>query len=115
MSAVLSRALSTSCASIDAFMTLLIAPDRWRDANSFQRQQTLSSLVSRCSLLTELAVGGILIADAAQSLPTEAQRSEMGCSIALQLHPRPEIWPIGWSGGGVIGSLCVVSYKYVAS
>ncbi|KAL3816581.1 hypothetical protein ACHAXA_003821 [Cyclostephanos tholiformis] len=70
--AILSTALSTSRSAIDAFMGLLIAHEEWRDADSFQRQRALSSLVSRCSLLTELAVGGILIADAAQSFWTYA-------------------------------------------
>jgi hypothetical protein len=56
--AVLSKALSSSRAGIDAFMSLLVTPERWRDADSFRRQRTLSSLVSRTSLLAELAVGG---------------------------------------------------------
>jgi hypothetical protein len=71
-SAVLSKALSSSRAGIDAFMSLIVTPERWRDADSFRRQRTLSSLVSRTSLLAELAVGGVLIADAAQSFWTFA-------------------------------------------
>jgi hypothetical protein len=70
--AMLSTALSTSRLAIDSFMGLFIANDKWRDADAFQRQRALSSLVSRISLLTELAVGGILIADAAQSFWTFA-------------------------------------------
>ena len=70
--AILSGALSSSRAGIDAFMSLIVTPERWRDADSFRRQRTLSSLVSRTSLLAELAVGGVLIADAAQSFWTFA-------------------------------------------
>lgn len=69
---VLSRVLSISRATIDVVMCVLISRVRWRDANSFQRQLILSSLVSRISLWMELAVGGILMVDAALSIWTYA-------------------------------------------
>jgi hypothetical protein len=65
--AILSRMLTTSSTAMDVFMSTLISRKRWRDADSFQRQRTLSLLVSRISLLMELAVGVVLLVDAAVS------------------------------------------------
>jgi len=58
----------SGCRSIlDACMSILITSDQWRNADSFQRQRALAKLVSRCSLVMELAVGVILMGDAIQS------------------------------------------------
>jgi hypothetical protein len=58
----------SSCRSIiDAFMSILITSDKWRKADSFQRQRTLAKLVSQCSLGMELVMGAVLIGDAIQS------------------------------------------------
>jgi hypothetical protein len=58
----------TGCRSIlDAFMSILITSDKWRKADSFQRQRSLAKLVSQCSLGMELVIGAILIGDAIQS------------------------------------------------
>ena len=70
--AILSRLLTTSNAAIDIFMSTLISRERWRDADSFQRQRTLSLQVSRISLLMELAMGVVLLVDAAVSFWTYA-------------------------------------------
>eukprot|EP00804_Cyclotella_cryptica_P007508 CCRYP_010609-RA/>CCRYP_010609-RA protein AED:0.16 eAED:0.41 QI:0/0/0/1/1/1/5/0/534 len=57
----------SSCRSIlDAFMSILITSDKWRKADSFQRQRTLAKLVSQCSLGMELLMGAVLIGDAIQ-------------------------------------------------
>ncbi|KAL7528674.1 hypothetical protein ACHAXR_004138 [Thalassiosira sp. AJA248-18] len=68
----LSGILSGCRSILDAFMSVLITSDQWRKADSFQRQRALARLVSRCSLMMELAVGGILIGDAIQSFWTLA-------------------------------------------
>lgn len=70
--AILSRALTTSNAAMDIFMSTVISRERWRDADSFQRQRSLSFLVSRISLLMELAMGAVLLVDAAVSFWTYA-------------------------------------------
>ncbi|KAL7515822.1 hypothetical protein ACHAWX_000897 [Stephanocyclus meneghinianus] len=58
----------SSCRSIiDAFMSILITSDKWRKADSFQRQRLLAKLVSQCSLGMELVMGAVLIGDAIQS------------------------------------------------
>ena len=61
--------LSSCCTIVDGVLRVLVASDdeEWRLADSFQRQKTLASLVSRCSSVMELAVGGILFWDAIQS------------------------------------------------
>ncbi|KAL7530705.1 hypothetical protein ACHAWF_003484, partial [Thalassiosira exigua] len=69
---LLSGSLSGCRAVLDAFMSLLITSDKWRKADSFQRQRSLASLVSQCSLAMELAMGGILIGDAVVSFWTYA-------------------------------------------
>ena len=68
----LSGMLSTCRATLDAFMTIFIKSDQWRKADSFQRQHTLSKLISRISLMMELMVGLILIGDAIASFWTFA-------------------------------------------
>jgi hypothetical protein len=70
--AILSRMLTTSSTAMDVFMSTLISRERWGDADSFQRQRTLSLLVSRISLLMELVVGVVLLVDAAVSFWTFA-------------------------------------------
>jgi hypothetical protein len=56
--------LSSSRSVLDAFMSILITADKWRKADSFQRQLTLANLVSQCSLGMELIMGAVLIGDA---------------------------------------------------
>ena len=67
-----SKILSACRHTLDVPMSILITSEQWRKADSFQRQRTLSKLVSRTSFLMELVVGCILIGDAAQSLWTFA-------------------------------------------
>jgi len=58
--------LTTCRATLDALMSILISSDKWRKADSFHRQRTLSKLVSRISLVMELIVGILLLGDAIQ-------------------------------------------------
>ena len=58
--------LTTCRATLDAFMSILLSSDKWRKADSFQRQRHLSKLVSRTSLIMELIVGILLLGDAIQ-------------------------------------------------
>ena len=68
MSAKFMQGILAGCRSVlDAFMSILISSDKWRKADSFQRQRSLAKLVSQCSLGMELCVGGILIGDAIQA------------------------------------------------
>jgi len=64
--------LTTCRATLDAFMSILLSSDKWRKADSFQRQRHLSKLVSRTSLVLELIVGILLIGDAIQVVWTFA-------------------------------------------
>jgi len=64
--------LTTCRATLDAFMSILLSSDKWRKADSFQRQRHLSKLVSRTSLVMELIVGILLIGDALQVVWTFA-------------------------------------------
>ena len=64
--------LTTCRATLDAFMSILLSSDKWRKADSFQRQRHLSKLVSRISLVMELIVGILLIGDALQVVWTFA-------------------------------------------
>jgi hypothetical protein len=52
---------------LDAAMSIVVTSEKWRKADSFQRQRTLAKLVSQCSLSMELVVGAVLIGDAVQS------------------------------------------------
>eukprot|EP00956_Cyclotella_meneghiniana_P041639 scaffold233066_cov74-Cyclotella_meneghiniana.AAC.4 len=52
---------------LDAAMSIIVTSDRWRKADSFERQRTMAKLVSQCSLGMEILVGGVLLGDAAQS------------------------------------------------
>ena len=52
---------------LDAAMSIIVTSDKWRKADSFQRQRTLAKLVSQCSLGMEILVSGVLIGDASQS------------------------------------------------
>jgi len=68
MTGKLLSAMLSGCRSIlDAAMSVLITSEKWRKADSFQRQRTLAKLVSQCSLTMELAVGGLLLGDAIYS------------------------------------------------
>jgi hypothetical protein len=83
--AILSSVLTTSSTAMDVFMSTLISRERWKNADSFQRQRTLSLLVSRISLLIELAVGVVLLVDAAVSFWTYAFIGGPCCSVILDL------------------------------
>jgi hypothetical protein len=52
---------------LDAAMSIVVTSEKWRKADSFQRQRTSAKLVSQCSLSMELVVGAVLIGDAVQS------------------------------------------------
>jgi len=56
--------LSTTRSILDAFMSIVISSDQWRNADSFQRQRTLARLVSQVSLVLEVLVGAVLFGDA---------------------------------------------------
>ncbi|KAL9184009.1 hypothetical protein ACHAXT_002095 [Thalassiosira profunda] len=64
----LAKMLSGGRHILDAFMSVLVSSEKWRKADSCQRQRTLAKLVAKCSLLLELAVGGVLVGDAVLSL-----------------------------------------------
>lgn len=69
---MLSGMLITCRTFLDAFMSVFISSDKWRKADSFQRQRSLDALVSKPSSAMELAVGAVLAADAALSFWTYA-------------------------------------------
>ncbi|OEU22310.1 hypothetical protein FRACYDRAFT_166366, partial [Fragilariopsis cylindrus CCMP1102] len=60
---VLERVLKTSQSIVNAVMSLLVSPTRWRSADPAQRQAILSGLISKISLFLEAGVGGILVVD----------------------------------------------------
>jgi len=64
--------LTTCRATLDALMSILLSSGKWRKADSFKRQRTLSKLVSRISLVMELIVGILLLGDAIQVVWTFA-------------------------------------------
>ena len=80
----LSGILSGCRSVLDAFMSILITSDKWRKADSFQRQRSLATLVSKCSLMMELAVGVMLIGDAILSFWTFAFAASAGGRIPFK-------------------------------
>jgi len=56
--------LKVSTSIINAAMSLLVTPDVWRSADPAKRQAILSKLVSRVSLVLEVAIGFLLSSDA---------------------------------------------------
>lgn len=60
---VLERVLKISQSIVNAVMSLLVSPTRWRSADPAQRQAILSGLISKISLFLEAGVGGILVVD----------------------------------------------------
>jgi len=65
---VLERLLEISQSIINAVMSLLVSPTKWRAADPARRQEILAGLVSKVSLFLEAGVGGILVVDLAISL-----------------------------------------------
>ena len=61
--AVLEGILKYSQTIVNALMSLLVSPSKWRSANPAERQDILAGLVSKASLALETGVGGILVAD----------------------------------------------------
>lgn len=49
---------------MNALMSLVVTPAKWRSADALQRQEILARLVSRASLAMEVLVGFFLVADA---------------------------------------------------
>jgi hypothetical protein len=56
--------LKVSQSIINAVMSLLVTPTAWRSADAAQRQAILSKLVSRVSLVLEVAIGCLMLLDA---------------------------------------------------
>jgi len=56
--------LKVSNAAVNAIMSLLVTPDVWRKADSAQRQLILSKVVSKISLVLEVAIGLLMVMDA---------------------------------------------------
>eukprot|EP00535_Pseudo-nitzschia_heimii_P007879 CAMPEP_0197174650 /NCGR_PEP_ID=MMETSP1423-20130617/1072_1 /TAXON_ID=476441 /ORGANISM="Pseudo-nitzschia heimii, Strain UNC1101" /LENGTH=492 /DNA_ID=CAMNT_0042623593 /DNA_START=177 /DNA_END=1651 /DNA_ORIENTATION=- len=61
--AILERFLQASQSIVDAAMSLLVSPTKWRSAGAAERQGILAGLVSAVSLFFETIVGGILVVD----------------------------------------------------
>lgn len=59
--------LGAGRAVLDAVLGPLLPADAWRRADSRARQRALAGLVARLSRAPELAVGGVLVADAAHA------------------------------------------------
>eukprot|EP00536_Pseudo-nitzschia_multiseries_P018343 jgi/Psemu1/248676/estExt_Genewise1.C_24070002 len=60
---ILERGLEISQSIVNAVMSLLVSPTKWRSAGPAQRQEILAGLVSKASLFLEAGVGGILVVD----------------------------------------------------
>jgi len=75
--------------TIDAFMSLLLTPATWRNANAAQRQRLLAKLVAKISLSLEIGTGLILIVDAIRAFldfsisPVKARPSFISVSKRL--------------------------------
>mmetsp|Transcript_117644 Transcript_117644/g.340094 ORF Transcript_117644/g.340094 Transcript_117644/m.340094 type:complete len:538 (+) Transcript_117644:82-1695(+) len=63
-SSAIETILKVSQAIINAIMSLLVTPTVWRAADAAKRQAILSKLVSRVSLVFEVAIGALLFMDA---------------------------------------------------
>jgi hypothetical protein len=62
-SSTIQTVLNVSQSTINAFMSLLLSPQKWRDADPAKRQAILAKLVSQVSLFMEVAVGLLLSLD----------------------------------------------------
>jgi hypothetical protein len=60
---VLEQILKLSQSTVNAGMSLLVGPTKWRSANPAQRQAILATLISKMSLAFEAGVGAFLILD----------------------------------------------------
>jgi len=60
---VLERLLKFSQSIVNAVMSLLVSPSKWRSADTAQRQEILAGLISKVSLCLEAGVGAILVVD----------------------------------------------------
>jgi hypothetical protein len=63
--AILETLLSTSQSIVNAIMSLLVSPTKWRSADPAGRQEILAGLISKVSLFLEAGVGAILVVDLA--------------------------------------------------
>mmetsp|Transcript_26064 Transcript_26064/g.58073 ORF Transcript_26064/g.58073 Transcript_26064/m.58073 type:complete len:478 (-) Transcript_26064:515-1948(-) len=61
--AILERVLGIAQSGVNAVMSLLVSPSKWRSADSSQRQEILAGLVSKVSLFLEAYVGAVLVVD----------------------------------------------------
>jgi uncharacterized membrane protein len=62
-SSTIQTILNISQSTINALMSLLVSPEKWRSADPAKRQAILAKLVSQVSLAAEGAVGGLLSLD----------------------------------------------------
>jgi len=68
--------------SVDAFLSILFTPSRWRDADSASRQKLLAKLVARTSLALEVMTGIIIMYDAIRAF-SDYTLSPVGARPAL--------------------------------
>lgn len=61
--AILEKLLQYSQSIVNAVMSLVVSPEKWRSADSAGRQEILATLVSKTSLFAECGVGAILAVD----------------------------------------------------
>lgn len=61
--AILESLLKTSQSGVNAVMSLLVSPSKWRSADPAGKQEILAGLISKASLFLEASVGGILVLD----------------------------------------------------
>jgi hypothetical protein len=57
------RLLKVTHAIVNATMSILVTPQKWRSSNAAQRQALLARLVSKISLLLEVGVGILMLCD----------------------------------------------------
>lgn len=62
--ALVETALKYSQSAVNAVMSLVVSPEKWRSADSAGRQELLAGVVSKSSLFAESGVGAILVIDA---------------------------------------------------
>jgi hypothetical protein len=62
-SGMIQTVLNISQSILNAFMSLLVSPQKWRSADPAKRQAILAKLVSKVSLFMEVAVGLLLSCD----------------------------------------------------
>lgn len=62
--AILEMVLKYSQSAVNAIMSLVVSPEKWRSADSAGRQEILAGVVSKSSLFAESGVGAILVIDA---------------------------------------------------